>query len=78
METTMTIANAGRISKHVRFALCGACYWCASYLDGKGVETCPSCRSNKVKSIPVFGNEMYVFDYDAKRGVTVDFPRASA
>jgi hypothetical protein len=79
METTITIGNAGRISKHVHFTLCSFCYWCASYLDGKGVEICPACKSDRVESIPVAGNEMYVFDYDAKREVTVDFlTRASA
>jgi hypothetical protein len=26
-----------------------------------------------VEAIPVAGNEMYVFDYDDRRGVTVDF-----
>jgi hypothetical protein len=83
METTITTirkGNAGRIAKHVRFMLCGSCYWCASYLDGRGVETCPACMSDRVESIPVTGNEMYVFECDEKRGVTVDFlpMRASA
>ncbi len=76
--TTITKENAGRISKQVHFTLCGSCYWCASYLDGKGVETCPACKSGRVESIPVAVNEMYVFDYDTRRGVTVDFLRASA
>lgn len=79
METTIVIGkNAGRISKSVLFALCGSCYWCASYLDGRGVESCPACKSGTIESIPVAGNEMYVFDYDARRGVTVDFLPAKA
>jgi hypothetical protein len=76
METTITTikkGNTDRIAMHVRFTLCGSCYWCASYLDGRGVETCPACMSNRFESIPVAGNEMYVFDYDEKRAVTVDF-----
>lgn len=75
METTTVIekGNAGRISKSVLFALCGSCYWCASCLDGRGVESCPGCGGERIESIPVAGNEMYVFDYDARRGVTVDF-----
>ena len=75
METTTIIGkrNAGRIAKHVCFALCGSCYWCATYLDRRGVEKCPSCRSERVEAIPVVVNEMYMFDYDVQRGVTVDF-----
>jgi hypothetical protein len=75
METTVTIARkttSGRISRHVQFALCSSCFWCASYLDGRGTEKCPSC-SGAIESTPVAGNEMYTFDYDLRRGVTVDF-----
>ena len=68
-----SVIEKGRISKRVLFALCGSCYWCASYLDGRGAESCPACRSERIESIPVAGNEMYVFDYDTRRGVTVDF-----
>lgn len=73
METTITRIRKERITKQVHFTLCGSCFWCASYLDGRGVESCPSCKSDRVETIPVAGNEMYVFDYDEKRGVTVDF-----
>ena len=72
METTIT-AIEKRITKNVRFMLCGSCYWCASYLDSREIGTCPVCRSGRVETIPVAGNEMYAFDYDEKRGVTVDF-----
>jgi hypothetical protein len=77
METTVTTIvrkeNSGRISRQVQFALCSSCFWCASYLDGKGVEKCPSCEGNTVESMPVAGNEMYTVDYETQRGVTVHF-----
>jgi hypothetical protein len=76
LSTTRVIkneSNAGRISKQVNFTLCGSCFWSASYLDGRGIERCPICKSDKVDSMPVAGNEMYSFDHDAKRGVIVDF-----
>ncbi|HXG07007.1 MAG TPA: hypothetical protein VNI77_06750 [Nitrososphaera sp.] len=77
METTInttTTIRKERISKQVYFTLCDSCYWCASYLDGRVIESCcPACKISKVETIPVAGNEMYVFDYDQKRGVTVDF-----
>jgi hypothetical protein len=66
--------NMGRrISRHVQFTLCGSCFWCASYLDGRGLVKCPSCESDKVESMPVAGNEMFTFDYGTLRGVTVHF-----
>ena len=73
ISTMRVIRNTGRISKQVNFTLCGSCFWSASYLDGRGIERCPLCASDKVESMPVAGNEMYSFDYDAKRGVVVDF-----
>jgi hypothetical protein len=73
ISTMRVVRNTGRISKQVNFTLCGSCFWSASYLDGRGIERCPLCASDKVESMPVAGNEMYSFDYDAKRGVVVDF-----
>lgn len=61
METTITGARKERMTKQVHFTLCGSCYWCASYLDGRGVETCPACTSGRVETIPVAGTETYVF-----------------
>lgn len=62
-----------RISRHVQFTLCGSCFWSASYLDARDVGECPSCKSGKVESMPVAGNEMYMFDLGTLRGVTVHF-----
>jgi hypothetical protein len=76
LSTTRVIKNertARRIFKQVNFALCGSCFWSASYLDGREVERCPLCASDKVDSLPIAGNEMYSFEYDTKRGVIVDF-----
>jgi hypothetical protein len=65
--------SVGRVSKQVNFMLCGSCFWAASYLNGSGVDKCPVCNSLKIDSIPVSGNEAYVFDHDSRRGVIVDF-----
>ena len=74
VTTIVRKGNENRISRNVQFALCGSCFWCASYLDGKSAEECPSCKgNNKVELMPVAGNEMYTFDYDLGRGVTVRF-----
>jgi len=76
METTTTVkgkSSSTRISRNVQFTLCGSCYWCASYLDGRGIEKCPACGEQRVELMPLAGNEMYTFDYEEKQGVTVDF-----
>jgi len=76
METTIRDnlkLQVRKISRNVQFTLCGSCFWCASYLDGRGLEQCPSCGKNIVETLPVAGNEMYTFDYDTQRGVTIQF-----
>lgn len=59
----------------VRFLLCGSCFWCASLIniiDGT-IGKCPSCKNNRVESMPVSYDDFYKFDYDPKRGVTLEF-----
>jgi hypothetical protein len=34
---------------------------------------CPSCIEGNIESVPVAENEEYTFDYDIKRGVTMEF-----
>src|SRR5919198_949395 len=39
---------------------------------------CPSCSNNRVESIPISYNEVYKFDYNPKRGVTLEFSTPNA
>jgi hypothetical protein len=56
--------------------LCETCYWCATYLDkAKIVEKCPLCSGTVLSSFPIMPDELFVFSYDAKRGVELDFGR---
>jgi hypothetical protein len=63
MTTTITIiandgiGNDGGISKQAYFALCNSCFWCASSLDGRLSEICPSCKSKTINSIAIAGKE---------------------
>ncbi|HUG97260.1 MAG TPA: hypothetical protein VMJ94_06940 [Nitrososphaera sp.] len=58
------------------FMLCETCYWCATYLDKTRVaEKCPACSSKVLSSFPIMPDESFVFSYDAKRGVELDFGR---
>ena len=83
--------TGGRISNDadngVNFLLCPSCFWCASCLPYQMLRTmavannsaslakCPSCIEGNIESVPVVENEEYKFDYDIKRGVTMEFFR---
>jgi hypothetical protein len=64
-------------SNERNFLLCRSCFWCASYLNNmyRSVEVCPLCKDPKVESMPISFDETYKFDYDAGRGVILEFGR---
>jgi hypothetical protein len=39
------------------------------------VDVCPSCKDEKVESMPIAFDETYKFDYDSGRGVILEFGR---
>ena len=60
------------------FILCDRCYWCATYLRSIRILTdniCPQCdaNSNQLTSFPIASNESFIFKYDEKRGVELEF-----
>ena len=58
------------------FMLCETCYWCATYLDKtRVIVKCPVCSASVLSSFPIRPDESFVFSYDAKRGVELDFGR---
>jgi hypothetical protein len=64
-------------SNERNFLICSSCFWCASYLNNMHsfVDVCPSCKDEKVESMPIAFDETYKFDYDAGRGVILEFGR---
>ena len=52
------------------FLLCKSCFWCASRPFD---YVCPSCMKAELESMPISLHETYKFDYDASRGVTLEF-----
>jgi hypothetical protein len=82
-----TLEPKTRISDEINFVICQSCFWCASCLSSKLLNTiaaaensasapkCPSCIEGNIESIPIAENENYRFDYDTKRGVTMEFFR---
>ena len=77
MTTTTTIiagqGTIGGISREAHFELCSYCFWCASSLDGKLSEICPSCKSSTIDSIPITGKATLVDNYATKHRVSKDF-----
>jgi hypothetical protein len=82
-----TLGPKTRISDEITFVMCQSCFWCASCLSSKIVITiaetdgsssltkCPSCIEGNMESIPIAENENYRFDYDSRRGLTIEFFR---
>jgi hypothetical protein len=73
--------------KEIHFLICESCFWCASLLRSNDnnnnnnttiTKYCPSCNNNRVESIPISYNEVYKFDYNPKRGVTLEFSTVRA
>ena len=64
------------ITKQRHFLLCESCFWCASSIYLVSMDwICPVCsnnNNNKVESIPIQNNEIYKFDYNQRRGVTLN------
>ena len=47
----------------------------AASKDSPSLVKCPSCNEGNIEFIPIAENEEYRFDYDVKRGVTMEFFR---
>ena len=85
METINIMPNMEKLyfdeqsitSNERNFLICSSCFWCASYLNNmhSSVEVCPSCKNDKVESMPLSVDETYKFDYGAGRGVELQFRR---
>ncbi|MDQ3976809.1 MAG: hypothetical protein M3264_09825 [Thermoproteota archaeon] len=58
------------------FVLCETCYWCATFFDKTKVkDKCPMCSVERLSSFPIMPDESFIFSYDSKHGVELDFGR---
>jgi hypothetical protein len=60
------------------FVLCDICYWCATYFNNTRIPTdnnCPQCNANnnELTSFPIATNESFIYNYNEKRGVELQF-----
>src|SRR5919199_2724438 len=61
-------------SSTVFFQICQSCFWCASNLSKSRImERCPSCKTEILETMPIRSYEIFVFQYDRKRGISLEF-----
>lgn len=65
-----------RISRSVSMLLCNSCYWCATALQELEDYMCPTCKT-PVELIPLNDGEMFTYDHDLKKGVILEFKKAT-
>jgi hypothetical protein len=78
-EHTTDIDNRDIIvARKMRFLLCESCFWCASCLNvaERTVTKCPSCTDARLESMPISDNEIFKFEYNPERGVTLEFSKS--
>ena len=64
------------IYKKKQFMLCNSCFWCASsciHTDNIFIEKCPVCQNRIIEFLPISNNEMYKFNHNLRRGITLEF-----
>jgi hypothetical protein len=71
-NTTIGQLQVGKNSE-VHFAICNSCFWCASVFRSEMHDGCPSCRNRALDMIPISKDEKYVFEFNEKRGIVLDF-----
>ena len=81
LQTSSRYQEDSKEGKEIHFLICQSCFWCASLLRSNdnnnnyntSTKHCPSCSNKRVESIPISYNEVHKFDYNPKRGVTLEF-----
>jgi hypothetical protein len=64
------------INKKKQFMLCNSCFWCASsyiHIDNIFIKKCPVCQNRIIEFLPISNNEIYKFNHNLRRGITLEF-----
>lgn len=75
IEPVLTSKKNGIVQK-IHFLICGSCFWCASQYNTYSlnkVTKCPCCNNDSIESMPIWHDEVYTFNRDPKRGITLEF-----
>ncbi len=77
-ESPFKIMAPKRIARHVRFVICGRCFWCSSLLrEDLKIDICPSCYDDGIEDLPISHDERYTFGQTSERGIVLVFTRES-
>ena len=61
-------------SNERNFIMCKSCFWCASFLNSyTTLNACPSCMDSELELMPISFDEKYIFTYDKRHGITLEF-----
>jgi hypothetical protein len=76
-DTSLDTINQQAFTKR-SFIICENCHWCATLLGGYkaaiDLANCPNCKIHQALSIvPIADNEVFIFSYNEKHGVELDF-----
>jgi hypothetical protein len=66
-------ATAKRLSDSVHFLFCDQCFWSASSLSRTFELKCMSCGSELKCALAISQNEVFAYELDHKRGLTIYF-----
>lgn len=62
-----------RISRKVSFLFCDQCFWSASVLNESFDSRCMSCNNEIKCALPISSNEVFSYELNDKRGITLYF-----
>jgi hypothetical protein len=68
-----TVLTSKRVSKSVHFLFCDQCFWSASLLTTGFEQRCMSCGTELKCALPISSNEIFSYEIDNKRGITLSF-----
>ncbi len=72
-SSSSAVATAKRVSKSVHFLFCDQCFWSASLLTAGFEQRCMSCGNELKCALPISPNEVFSYEIDNKRGITLSF-----
>jgi len=73
INSNRNAATAKRLSDNVHFLFCDQCFWSASLLSRMFELKCMSSGSEPKCALPISQNEVFAYELDHKRGVTIYF-----
>lgn len=67
-----------KIPKRKYFLICKSCLWSSSSYLLNNIDKfsrCLICHQDEIESLPLSDDEVYKFDYNSKRGISLEFKK---